>query len=206
MMNLRLVWSADISCGGGGSEGGADMGAAESEPSSDSSSSCSGCISSGWVRSLKAGGSEVRRSENILDSREPGPGLEEAISAPAASPGMEDGSPAEDAEVSWSPASSTSATPGSEAGPHPLVSAAVLGAVSGGGSLPGVSSLSEDDLLFLAHVLVSRILSPRVRVLRKLRRPPSSLLKQTEELVKRSKQASTTVRTLWIRETAEYSA
>ena len=201
-MNLRLVWSADISCGGGGSEGGADMGAAESEPSSDSSSSCSGCISSGWVRSLKAGGSEVRRSENILDSREPGPGLEEAISAP----GMEDGSPAEDAEVSWSPASSTSATPGSEAGPHPLVSAAVLGAVSGGGSLPGVSSLSEEDLLFLAHVLVSRILSPRVRVLRKLRRPPSSLLKQTEELVKRSKQASTTVRTLWIRETAEYSA
>ena len=180
MMNLRLVWSADISCGGGGSEGGADMGAAESEPSSDSSSSCSGCISSGWVRSLKAGGSEVRRSENILDSREPGPGLEEAISAP----GMEDGSPAEDAEVSWSPASSTSATPGSEAGPHPLVSAAVLGAVSGGGgSLPGVSSLSEDDLLFLAHVLVSRILSPRVRVLRKLRRPPSSLLKQKEELV-----------------------
>ena len=201
-MNLRLVWSADISCGGGGSEGGADMGAAESEPSSDSSSSCSGCISSGWVRSLKAGGSEVRRSENILDSREPGPGLEEAISAP----GMEDGSPAEDAEVSWSPASSTSATPGSEAGPHPLVSAAVLGAVSGGGSLPGVSSLSEEDLLFLAHVLVSRILSPRVRVLRKLRRPPSSLLKQAEELVKRSKQASTTVRTLWIRETAEYSA
>ena len=162
-MKRRLVWSGLIRLGGGGREGGADMGPSPSITAS--SSSARGCIRllSGCVLSLTPGGSADRRKEKILDSRDPGEVMSwrrDWLPPNISRPDIE--SP-ETVSLSrgWS-----SIEAGSEADNEGV----------------GVNSFSVVLLRCLAHVVLSLILSPRVRDLRS-GRPLSSLLKIFSKII-----------------------